>query len=253
MKNGVIKLKVEKLLKRLKREFIKVNLIQAALDSIILFLGTNLVLFLLNITLIDSAMHFRVLLAGAAAFLIIDWVLRSRKYSLEIYEEENPEFREILRTTRDNINNQDIVAQAMFDDLLERARNVTSESIIPGTQIVKKIILVGSLSFLTALSGVVNIQIQEETSQVFNELELNEISQEGEEKIFGNKSEILGEPKDIDSATDLDINVTGEGTGGTTDNSRRLEEEQMDFKAANPGLTEDVQLARQYSLAIRDK
>ena len=249
----VIKLKVEKLLKRLEREFIKVNLIQAALDSIILFLGTNLVLFLLNITLIDSAMHYRVLLGGAAVFLIIDWVLRSRKYSLEIYEEENPEFREILRTTRDNIDNQDIVAQAMFDDLLERARNVTSESIIPGTQIVKKIILVGSLSFLTALSGVVNIQIQEETSQVFNELELNEISQEGEEKIFGNKSEILGEPKDIDSATDLDINVTGEGTGGTTDNSRRLEEEQMDFKAANPGLTEYVQLARQYSLAISNE
>ena len=250
----VIKLKVEKLLKRLEREFIKVNLIQAALDSIILFLGTNLVLFLLNITLIDSAMHYRVLLGGAAVFLIIDWVLRSRKYSLEIYEEENPEFREILRTTRDNIDNQDIVAQAMFDDLLERARNVTSESIIPGTQIVKKIILVGSLSFLTALSGVVNIQIQEETSQVFNELELNEISQEGEEKIFGNRSEILGEPKDIDSsATDLEVNVTGESLGGTTDDSRRLEEEQMDFKAANPGLTEDVQLARQYSLAISNE
>ena len=249
----VIVLKVEKLLKRLKREFIKVNFIQAFLDSIILFLVSNLVLFLLNITLIDPVTHYKILLGGTSFFLLINWILRSRKYTLELYEEENPEFREILRTTRDNIGNQDIVTQAMFDDLLERAKNVTSESIIPSTQIIKKIILVGTLSFLTALSGIVNIQIQQETNKVFNELELNEITQNEEEKIFGNKSEILGDPKDIgSSATDLDVNVTGAGGEGEIDESRRLEEEQMEFQAANPGLTEDVELAKNYSLAIRE-
>jgi hypothetical protein len=247
-------LNVEKLLKRLKREFIKVNLIQAFLDSIILFLITNLAFFLLNVTLINSNTHYKVLLGGIAFFLIVDWVLRSRKYSLELYEEENPEFREILRTTRDNIGNEDIVTQAMFDDLLERAKNVTSESIIPSTQIIKKIILVGVLCFLTTLSGLVNIQLQQESSKVFNELQLNQITQNGDKEIFGNRSEILGESKDIEStSTELKINITGEGSEGEIDESRRLEEEQMEYKAANPGLTEDIQLAKKYSLQIREE
>lgn len=245
-------MRVEKLLKRLRREFIKVNLIQASLDSILVFLTTNLVLFLLNIRIVSETVHYQVLFASTFIFLLADWIHRSRKYRLEIYEEKNPQLQEILRTARDNLDNQNIVSQAMFDDLMDRARSVTSESIIPSTQIIKKIVLVGLLSFLTALSGIVDFQVQKETQELFSELEPRQILQQ-ETGDLRNASEIYGEPQDIQaSSTDLQINVTGETTGGETSELRQLETEQFTFEAANPSLPEDVELAKQYSLAIRD-
>jgi len=244
-------MRVEKLLKRLRREFIKVNLIQAALDSILFFLSINLVLFLLNITLVNESLHYRILIGLTFIFLISDWVHRTRKYRLEIYEEKNPQLREILRTARDNLDNQNIVSQAMFDDLMQRARSVTSESIIPSTKIIKKIVLVGVLSFLTALSGIVDFQVQKETQQLFSELEPQEVLNRDPERLK-NASEIYGEPQDIQaSATDLQINVTGEAAGEGSDELHRLDAEQFTFEAANPGLPEDVELAKKYSLAIK--
>ena len=245
-------MRVEKLLKRLRREFIKVNLIQAALDSIIVFLTANLALFLLNVTVVSSALHIRLLAAGTFIFLIADWIYRSRKYRLEIYEEENPQLKEILRTARDNLDNQNVVSQAMFDDLMQRARSVTSESIIPSTEIIKKITIIGVLSFMTALSGLVDFQVQEEGREIFSRLQPQEIFQQ-EDGELRNGSEIYGEPQEIqDSATALDINITGSNPGDETSEERRLEEEELNFRAANPGMPEDVELARRYSLEIRE-
>ena len=42
-------MRVEKLFKRLKREFLKVNFLQACLDSLLFFLSANLVLFLFSL------------------------------------------------------------------------------------------------------------------------------------------------------------------------------------------------------------
>lgn len=247
-------MRVEKLLKRLRREFIKVNLIQAALDSIIVFLSLNLVLFLLNVTLINEALHLRVLAGFTFLFLLGDWVHRSRKYKLEIYEEENPQLQEILRTARDNLDNQNIVSQAMFDDLMDRARSVTSESIIPSTEIIKKILVVGLLSFLTALSGIVDFQPVQESREVFAQFEPREVlSPGGEDEVLKNASEIYGEQRSVDAiSTELQINVTGEASGGEAGQLRALNREQFTFEAANPEMPEDVELARKYSLAIRE-
>jgi hypothetical protein len=246
-------MRVEKLLKRLRREFIKVNLIQAALNSIIVFLVSNLALFLLNITLVNEALHYRVLAGFTFLFLLVDWVHRSRKYRLEIYEEKNPQLQEILRTARDNLDNQNIVSQAMFDDLMERARSVTSESIIPSTQIIKKILVVGMLSFLTALSGIVDFQPVEESREVFSQFEPEEVLNPREDEVLKNASEIYGEEKSVDAvSTELDINVTGNASGGETGRLRTLNREQFTFEAANPDMPEDVELARRYSLVIRE-
>ncbi len=246
-------MRVEKLLKRLRREFIKVNLIQAALDSIIVFLSLNLVLFLLNVTLINETMHYRVLSGFTFIFLLSDWVHRSRKYQLEIYEEENPQLQEILRTARDNLDNQNIVSQAMFDDLMDRARSVTSESIIPSTEIIKKILVVGLLSFLTALSGITDFQPVRESHEVFSQFEPQEILNPEGDEVLKNASAIYGEQRSVDAiSTELQINVTGEASGGEAGQLRALNREQFTYEASNPEMPEDVELARKYSLAIRE-
>lgn len=245
-------MRVEKLLKRLRREFIKVNLIQAALDSLLVFLSVNLLLFLLNFTLVSESLHYRVLTGLTLVFLLVDWVNRSRKYSLEIYEEENPQLQEILRTARDNLDNQNIVSQAMFDDLMDRARTVTSESIIPSTEIIQKILVIGFLSFLTALSGIVDFQVQKESQQIFSQLDPEQLL-EDEKKVLKNASEIYGEKRSIDAvSTDLRINVTGNAEGQGSVETGSVDGREFAFHAADPGMPEDVRLARRYSLAISE-
>lgn len=247
-------MEVEKLLKRLRREFIKVNLIQAALDSIIGLLITNLILFLLNITLINETAHYRILIGATLTLLVIDWIIRSRKYRLEMYEEENPEFKDILRTARDNIDEQNIVSQAMFDDLIDRARDVTSESIIPNQQIIKKIVIVGGLSFLTALSGIVDFQPVQESREIFSQIEPKEIlkNDKKDEKVLKNGSKILGKSKNIQTTSSkLQINIKGNAEADKTNKLRRLEKEQYQFKTSNPQLPEDAELAKQYSLSLQ--
>jgi hypothetical protein len=246
-------MRVEKLLKRLRREFIKVNLIQATLDAILVFLSLNLILFLLNITIVSTSLHYRILFAFSFAFMLGDWFRRSRRYRLEIYEEQNPELREILRTARDNLDNQNIVSQAMFDDLMARARSVTSESIIPGAQILKKIMVVGVLSFLTALSGIVDYQPVEESKEVFSQLDPDELLSDDESDVLKNASGIYGESRDLgDVSTDLQVNVTEGVSEGKVNHLQPGKTEEFIFEASDPTMPEDVELAREYSLAIQD-
>jgi len=195
-------MRVEKLLKRLKREFIKVNLLQASLDSLIFFLTANLFLFLLDITLTPSLSNETVLAFLTFFFLTADLVYRTKNYNLEIYEQKNPELEEILRTARDNLDEQNIVSQALFDELLDRARTVTSESIIPSKRIIQKILVVGTMSFLTVLSGITSFQIQEDGGEIlpsFDEVENVLKGEEDEGFQLRNDSEIYGEEEDIDT------------------------------------------------------
>lgn len=243
---------VDEVLKRLRREFVKVNLLQAGLDAIILFLGLNLVLFLFGIT-ISPAFSDTVLLAGAAAgVFFIDLAYRVRNYHLEIYEERNPKLHEILRTARDNPEADTFVERAMVDDLLRRLRSVTSDSIIPSRSIIQKILVVGGLSFLTLLSGLTSFQIQETGATILPALPAQD--DDGESgPVLRNTSEIYGERSDISVADmDLGFNITGEGEDGPAETGDQVfESEDASLAAAEKQLSEDLTLAKQYSVAIK--
>lgn len=249
---------INKLFDRLKKEFVKVNILQAGLDSIVFFLSINLVLFLFSISLVGGVSNQ--VSTGIISFLLFigNLYYRSQKYNLKIYERENPELREILRTGRDYREEDDIVSRSLFNDLLGRARKVTSDSIIPTGQIIKKIVIAGILSFLVVFSGLANYQIEATSFSIVPESSIEDIIGEnsGEEEEFEllNASEIYSERSDIDAENmKVDIDIEGEGEKGKQDtepNSRPAEEAVLDFTGSS--LSEDYQLAKQYSLAIKD-
>ncbi len=251
-------MRVEKLLKRLKREFIKVNIIQASLDSIGLFLGLNLFTFLFSIELVSGIDNYRILLGFSVLFFFGDLIYRVRNYRLEIYEEENPKLKEVLRTARDNLDKSDIASQALFDDLMERARSVTSDSIIPSKIIIQKILVVGTLSFMTALSGIADIQIQQNPTEILSDVDEFIPSDNSDDNTsvddveFNDTSRILGEAEDISFDSDINISIQGEGNQTEARFETYSGEQQMVFEAADPNRPENLELAREYSLAIRD-
>jgi hypothetical protein len=249
-------MRVEKLLKRLKREFLKVNLLQASLDSLLFFLSANLFLFLFSLNISDSLSNIQVLSLLTGIFFFADLTYRAKHFRLEIYEQKNPELREILRTARDNLDRRDIVSQAMFDDLMERSRSVTSESIIPSKKIIQKVLAVGILSFMTVLSGIADFQILQQgrdiiSDESFDQI-LNQNNQSEEEFELKNGSEILGERKDIEVSDEL-INFSIEGQGESDDSDLQSDAvpEDVRLDTSGPSVSEDVELAKQYSLAIK--
>ncbi len=250
-------MKVEKLLKRLKIEFIKVNLIQASLDSILFFLVSNLVLFLFSIQVTGSFENY-VILGGLTFFFFLgDLFYRIRTYHLEIYEEKNPELREVLRTARDNLDKSNTVSQALFDELIERARSITSESIIPSRQIIQKIVLIGFLCFLTVGSGLINFQILDTNSNIVPELgssnqNISIANRENNSDVL-NSSNVLGEPEEIDvKSRDLNFDISGTGESKTSDYSFEASSDGMAFESLDEQNDEDLKLAKEYSLAIKD-
>ena len=250
-------MRVEKLLERLKKEFLKVNFLQACLDTIIIFLSLNLILFLLSLQITPNFKNEFVLLAIALAFFPINFLMRSKKYRLELYEEKNPELREILRTARDNIDKNNIVSQALFDELLDRSRSVTSESIIPSRRIIQKILVIGAISFLTVLSGLVDFQVSRQQQNIIPEIDdlKNQITGEENDTLQINDAEdIFGEKRDIKlSEKIVNYSITGQGEKEEAEAAERQRELQdLSLSSSNPELTENLDLAKQYSLALKN-
>lgn len=239
-------MRVEDLFKRLKREYLKIRLLQSSLDTLIILLMLNLGAFIIGLTY-----DIRILAGIGGLFFISRFYYLSKDYSVEIYEKENQQLDELLRTARDNLDRRDEITHALFDDVMDRARKVSSESIIPSEKIFQKLFLVGGLAILTAISGLVAPAIEYDYSGFDNPFsDLRDIT--GGDEIRGNSSEVMREPIDIDtSGRNVNISIDGEGESLEEGFRRRYEEQDLLFEASNDRLGEDLELAKRYSLAIR--
>lgn len=247
-------MRLEQLLKRLRREFIKVNILQAALDSLIFFLAANLVIFFFSVQVLTGLSNLYILVSVTFLVFILDLGYRYRTYDLELYEKKNPELREKLRTARDNVDSQNIVSQALFDDVIDNARKITSESIIPSKQIINKIIVVGTLSFLTVFSGLADIQLEDRGIELIESQEFQDLISDEEDDEFElrNASDIYGEAEEIDlEHINTDFNITGEGTEEAEDFGFEQEENEFNPEIAERQLADDLNLAKEYILQIR--
>lgn len=246
-------MRIEKLLKQLKREFIKVNVIQACLDTILFFLIANLSLFLVSIAVFRSISNMYILGGVSIVFLIVDLYWRTQNYRLEIYEEKNPELREVLRTARDNLNQRNVVSQALFDEVMDRARSVTSESIIPSKTIIQKILGVGLLCFLTVISGVADINLQDDTRNIFSGDRFGGGGSGEGNFTLSNSSRIDIEDSNLsyDSAN-ISFNVQGESGSSEPEIRPYSSRENIVYESSTEGLDDSAELAREYSVAIKE-
>lgn len=250
-------MRIEVLLDRLRKEFFKVNLIQSVIDGIILFLVINLGLFLFSIRLITGVPNAFPVLAVTFVFFVIDWYYRSRNYTLEIYEEKNPDLREKLRTARDSRDENSVVARALFDDVMDKTRKMTSETIIPTQRILQKIALIGVLSFLTVVSGMTGIQIEATSVELMSEEEFREampeLDEEDEEFEYTSSEDHLDEREPINlSELQVDYEISGEGSRTEDEMSDPSSEDiNVGYQEFSDEFHEDRGLALSYMREIR--
>ncbi len=255
-------MRVERLLRRLKLEFVKVNVLQAALDSILLFLGLNLATFFIGLNVMRGVSNAVVLAVLSSLFFLADLGFRASRYHLELFEERNPELKEALRTARDNLDEDSIVAQSLFEDVLDRARGVKSESIVPSGLIIQKILAVGALSFMTVVSGVADLQLLESTGGAGVLPDVTQVSGGGDEESSEGEVDIRNASKIYDDGNEIEvserlINFSVEGEGETDPSDRQAEQQRrsqdLGFTASPSRLEDDLGLARRYSLKVRGR
>ncbi len=144
---------INALLHELRYELLKVVALNAFLDAIILFL---ILLLVGNIFGIGIALPAGI----AAAFFLINAWRRARKLNLRYVEERNPELREMLRTAADNKASDSLMAHALFSEVIERVRGVSSGTFLNFQGLVTKIGITFTLSIFILGLAFFNVNIQ---------------------------------------------------------------------------------------------
>ncbi len=133
-------------------ELLKVLLLNVFLESAILFLVIHLILSIFSMPLLFSGVL-------AAIYFGARFYFQSRSFDLKRIEEKNPEIREMLRTANDNQESNTLMAQALFTEVLEKMRKVSSGTFINIEMILKRIGAIFVLSILLVGLAFFNIDI----------------------------------------------------------------------------------------------
>ncbi len=104
-------------------ELVKIILLNVFLTTVIVFLIVDLISLVFNMPL------WYVIVASVVYFIAM-MVSEVRKISIRRVEEKNPELREILRTAKDNMGEDSLMAHALFFEVLDKMKRVSSGTFI---------------------------------------------------------------------------------------------------------------------------
>jgi hypothetical protein len=133
-------------------ELVKIILLNVFLSTIILFLIADLIALIFNMPL------WYVVIAALLYFVIM-MIAEVRKISIHHVEKKNPELKEILRTAKDNMGEDTLMAHALFFEVLEKMKRVSSGTFIDFKKLMIKICTIFILAILLVSLTFFNINI----------------------------------------------------------------------------------------------
>lgn len=147
---------VTKLFSELYYEVFKIAFLHSLLDALLVLLALLTLGFVLNV-------NDYVAVALSIIIFIVDLIIRMRLVKLKYIEEQNPQIKEILRTARDNYDQDNYMVRAMFEDLVDRMRSVSPGSIVKVPEILIKSVIICLLMVGTIFIASNNYHISQET------------------------------------------------------------------------------------------
>lgn len=134
-------------------ELVKIILLNVFLSTVIFFLIADL---------ISLVFGMPVWYAVAAGFIyfIVDLTSELRKISVRVVEERNPDLREILRTAKDNQDQDTLMAHALFAEVLDKMRKVSSGTFMDFQKLMTKLGAIFALAIILVSLAFFNIDLQ---------------------------------------------------------------------------------------------
>jgi hypothetical protein len=127
-------------------------LLNVFLSAVILFMIADLVAMVFS-------MPLWYVVAIACIYFVITLIVEIRKISVHHVEAKNPELREILRTAKDNMGEDTIMAHALFYEVLEKMRRVSSGTFLDFRKLMLKIGAIFVLAIVLVSLAFFNVNI----------------------------------------------------------------------------------------------
>lgn len=143
---------INSLFDEVKYELLKILLLSVFLESAIVFLATYLVLSVFSMPLWYSGVL-------AAAYFGARFFYKSRGFDLKRIEERNPHLREMLRTAHDNKNVDSLMSHALFSEVINKMRKVSSGTFLSMEMILRRLAAIAILSVVLVSLAFFNINI----------------------------------------------------------------------------------------------
>jgi uncharacterized membrane protein (DUF106 family) len=148
---------INALFNEVKLEMLKVALIYSFLDSIMVFFIVYFVVSFFNINFL-----FTILIPGVITFIffIVNFITRINRLKLKTMEEANPQIKEMLRTAHDNMNEENLMMVALFEELKGKMRTVSSGNLLESKRIITRIISAVIIVFLIIFVSAINVNLK---------------------------------------------------------------------------------------------
>ena len=148
---------LKELFREVELEMLKVVLINAFLDSLMVFFIIYFVVSFFNIKFI-----YTLLIPGVTTliFFVSSMIIRIKKLRLKTMEDANPQVKEMLRTAHDNMNENNIMMIALFEELKGKMKTVSSGNLLESKVIVTRIISAVVIVFLTISVSAFNVNLK---------------------------------------------------------------------------------------------
>lgn len=135
-----------------KYELLKVVLLNVFLETAVIFLATHLFLSIFSMPLYYSGLV-------AVLYFSIRFFRQSKQFNLKRIEERNPELKEMLRTANDTQEDDTLMAHALFAEVLQKMRKVSSGTFLSFDIILKRVGAIFILSIILVSLAFFNIDI----------------------------------------------------------------------------------------------
>ncbi|MBU1198497.1 MAG: hypothetical protein KKF46_00290 [Nanoarchaeota archaeon] len=144
------------LFQEVKFELLKVVLINTFLDALMVFFVAYFIVSFINIKFLYTLLIPAVI---TFVFFFVMILLRIKKLKLKAMEDANPQVKEMLRTAHDNMNQDNIMTMALFEDLKQKMKTVSTGNLLESKKIIIRIVSAVILVFLIIFVSSFNINI----------------------------------------------------------------------------------------------
>ncbi len=130
---------IKGLMREVKYECFKNILLDIFLRSIILFFIADMIRSLIDFSYVAS-------FGVTALYFLIKLLREMKKITVHNFQKDNKEAHEMLSTAADNLNINNIVVQGLFEDVMKKAKQMSSGSLVVPKTIMMMILLIPVLA-----------------------------------------------------------------------------------------------------------
>ena len=149
--------KIKGLFNEVKVELLKVVLINTFLDAIMVFFIAYFITSFFNIKFL-----YIVLIPASvtAVFFFTSTTIRIRKLRLKVMEDANPQVKEMLRTAHDNMDDENLMTNALFYELKKKMKSTSTGNLLESKKIITRIISAVVIVFLIIFVSSLNVNLE---------------------------------------------------------------------------------------------